>query len=93
VTPPTFEEFVRGELAALRHRAAIKELERQNGEFTDEMGRYWLARTAALERVAYEAGQTTKWTRPHPLEKALEALERIPAPACREGDHASDRAA
>jgi hypothetical protein len=92
VTPPTFQEFVTGELAALKHRAAIRALEQQTGAPANEMGEYWLARTAALEKVAHEAGKIVKvWH--NDLLKALYDLDAIQAPACREGDHASDRAA
>jgi hypothetical protein len=88
VTPQTFLDWRNQEIAKLKHRAAIRALEDQCGIATDEMGEYWLARTAALEKVAYEAEKIAD-VHHNQLLKALHDLNTIQPPTCREGDHAS----
>lgn len=91
---PAFCEFVDRERSRLSERAHVRAVEQQTGTPTDDMGRYWLARTAQLEKIAAEAGRLTR-NQPGlcpSLRDLLDELETIPAPVCRAGDHAGKAA-
>jgi hypothetical protein len=73
---------------ALLDRAKLRALEAQTGQSTDDDGSYWLARTAALERVADLAGRLLAgYGETDELREALEALDTVQARPCRNGDH------
>lgn len=83
----TFERFVEVELDRKAARATLRAREQETGRPVDEMGAYWLRRTAALEHVAEAARQGLRngdWTE---LYSSLEHLDTLPAPLARIGDH------
>jgi hypothetical protein len=69
--------------------AALRALEAATGtRATDDTGRYWLARTAAFEQLhvvtqRYLEGRASR----DELASAATALDTVPLPACRAGDH------
>jgi hypothetical protein len=73
---------------ALLDRAKLRALEQQTGQSTDDDGSYWLARVAALERVADLADRVMRGKQDEAaLREALDVLNGVQAPACRAGDH------
>lgn len=86
----TFTDWVDREQAARAERANLRAREVETGVPEDDTGRYWLQRVAALEVVASAAEKVAK-SEPGlcgDLRAALDDLERVKAPVCREGDHA-----
>lgn len=86
---PPFESWMAVQQHARAQRSARRAEEQQTGTPADDMGRYWLARTAQLELIAAEA---RRLTRADPglccaLRTLLDELDAIPAPVCRPGDH------
>lgn len=67
-------------------RAELRQLEQDTGQSASADGRYWLIRTAALERLVPAAECAVKGD-VEPLKRELEVLRRIATPACNPNDH------
>lgn len=92
--PPAFAAFAafaeRG-LVSLHTRAAQRQVEQDEGQAETATGRYWLARTSALEHVADASRRGDRVA----IQRALDNLDRIELtqPMSRDGDHAGKAAA
>lgn len=74
-------------LEATHAAAELRQLEADVGRSASADGRYWLARTAALERVAEAAATASRTGSVEVLRVPLAELRSVPAPACNPNDH------